>query len=181
MEPSLLPKELSFIGPNEEGNIPIVIQIIMGDIGVELIRMAAIHTPTPLATAMGLVAAILVGDIAVDVGLFSPEVILYVAISAIGGYVTPSYELSVANKIMKLYLLLMTAFFGVNGFVIAFTTGALYLTQTRALTKPYLWPFIPFDLQAFLRFVLRVPIPFINSRPDIVQPKNKFRQPLPKK
>lgn len=181
LEPSLLPPELSFIGPNEEGNIPIVLQIIMADIGVELIRMAAVHTPTPLATAMGLVAAILVGEIAVDVGMFSPEVILYVAITAIGGYVTPSYELSVANKILKLYLLLMTAFFGVNGFAIGFTTSALYLIQIKAITTPYLWPFIPFDFRAFMRFILRVPIPLVNTRPDIVHPKNEYSQPVSKR
>src|SRR5699024_4782932 len=91
-DPTLLPKSLAFIGPNEEGNVPIVVQIILADIGVEFLRMAAVHTPTPLATSMGLIAAVLIGDIAIDVGLFSPEVILYVAISTIGTYVTPSYE-----------------------------------------------------------------------------------------
>src|SRR5699024_2177663 len=81
------------------------IQIILADVGVEFLRMAAVHTPTPLATALGLIAAVLIGDIAIDVGLFSPEVILYVAISAVGSYVTPSYELSVANKLIKTFLL----------------------------------------------------------------------------
>src|SRR5699024_8346965 len=88
-DPSLLPKELSYIGPKEEGNISIPVQIIMAIIGVEFLRLAAVHTPTPLATAMGLIAAVLIGEIAVDVGMFSPEVILYVAVSTIGNYVTP--------------------------------------------------------------------------------------------
>src|SRR5690625_591024 len=91
LEPTLLPEKLSFIGPKDVGNVPIIYQIIMADIGVEFLRMAAVHTPTPLATAMGLIAAILIGEIAVDVGLFTPEVILYIAISTIGSYVTPSY------------------------------------------------------------------------------------------
>src|SRR5699024_8843833 len=81
LDPSLLPKNLSYIGPNEEGNVPVVMQIILANIGVELLRMAAVHTPTPLATALGLIAAILIGEIAVEVGMFTPEVILYVAIS----------------------------------------------------------------------------------------------------
>ena len=45
--------------------------------------MAAIHTPTPLSTAMGLVAGIIIGQIAIDVGLFSREVVLYTAVAAI--------------------------------------------------------------------------------------------------
>src|SRR5699024_4359867 len=109
------------IGPDKTGNIPIPIQIIIADLGVEFLRMAAIHTPTPLATALGLIAAVLIGDIAVDVGMFSPEVILYVAISTIGTYVTPSYEMGVANKFIKYFILLMTIFFGLNGFAIGTT------------------------------------------------------------
>ncbi|NAP01586.1 spore germination protein, partial [Halomonas sp. MG34] len=86
LDPTILPKALAFIGPNEEGNIPITIQIVMAVIGIEFLRMAAIHTPTPLSTSMGLIAAVLIGQIAIDVGMFSPEVILYVSISAIGSY-----------------------------------------------------------------------------------------------
>src|SRR5699024_12385730 len=89
IQPELVPDTLSFIGPDKPGNIPIPIQIIIAELGVEFLRMAAIHTPTPVATALGLIAAVLIGDIAVDVGMFSPEVILYVAISTIGTYVTP--------------------------------------------------------------------------------------------
>src|SRR5699024_7200721 len=44
LDPSLLPKNLSYIGPNEEGNVPVVMQIILANIGVELLRMAAVHT-----------------------------------------------------------------------------------------------------------------------------------------
>src|SRR5699024_11796859 len=55
LDPSLLPAKLSFIGPNEEGNIPIFVQILIGIIGVEFLRLAAVHTPTPLATSMGLI------------------------------------------------------------------------------------------------------------------------------
>src|SRR5690625_7003909 len=93
MDPTLLPKALSFIGPNEEGQIPIAVQIIIAVIRVEFVRMAAVHTPTPLATALGLIAEIVIGDIAIKVGLFSPEVVLYATISTMGRYVTPIYEL----------------------------------------------------------------------------------------
>ncbi len=176
LEPSLLPKALSFIGPKEQGNIPITIQILLAVVGVEFLRMAAVHTPTPLATALGLIAAVLIGDIAINVGLFSPEVILYVAISTIGSYVTPSYELSVANKMVSLFLILMTVFFGLNGFLIGSTLVILFLVNLKALKTPYFWPLIPFNLPALIRFILRVPIPFIHNRPSIVHPKDRIRQ-----
>lgn len=177
LDPSLLPKNLSYIGPNEEGNVPVVMQIILANIGVELLRMAAVHTPTPLATALGLIAAILIGEIAVEVGMFTPEVILYVAISTVGDYVIPSYELSVANKIMKFFLIIITAIFGVSGFMIGIVINILYLSQLKSLRVPYLWPFIPFDARAMLYFLCRIPVPFANKRPSFVHPKNIYRQP----
>ena len=175
-EPSLLPKSLSFIGPEEFGNVPIGIQIIIADVGVEFLRMAAIHTPTPLATALGLIAAVLIGDIAIQVGLFSPEVILYVAVSTVGFYVTPSYELSVANKLMKIVILIATIIFGVNGFLISSTICIIYLVHLNALQIPYMWPLIPFNLPAMFRFVFRLPVSIDKKRPRIVRPKNIRRQ-----
>lgn len=177
-EPSLLPKSLSFIGPKDLGNIPISLQIIFGIIGVEFLRMAAVHTPTPLATALGLIAAVLIGDIAISVGMISPEVILYVAVSTIGFYVTPSYELSVANKIIHLFLLFMVMLFGVIGFILGMTIGMIYLLNLNNLRTPYLWPFIPFNFNAMLRFVMRIPVPYLKRRPSIVHPKDKMRMNL---
>src|SRR5690606_25820745 len=145
LEPELLAKQLDFIGPKETSNIPVVIQIFICDIGIEFLRMAAIHTPTPLSTAMGLIAAVLIGEIAGEVGLLIPEVILYVAFSAIGTFATPSYELSVANKISHLFLLILVSLFKVPGFVIGTTIILIFLTSMRSLNTPYFWPFIPFQ------------------------------------
>ncbi len=176
LEPSLLPKSLSFIGPDKVGNVSIGIQIILAILGVEFLRMAAIHTPTPLATALGLIAAVLIGDIAVDVGLFNAEVILYVAISTIGSYVTPSYELSVANKFVEIWFIIAILTFGVSGFMIALTTTILYLVHLNTIDAPYFWPLIPFDRRSFFRFLFRFPVPYVQSRPKIVFPKNLIRQ-----
>ncbi|MRG86463.1 spore germination protein [Salinibacillus xinjiangensis] len=177
MDPTLLPKGLEFIGPTEEGNVPIVAQIILADIGIEFLRMAAIHTPTPLSTAMGLIAAVLIGQIAIDVGLFMPEVILYVSISAIGAFATPSYELGVANKMTRLVLILAVAFYGVKGLVIGCTLYVLFLASRRSLNTPYLWPLIPFDPKGMFQILFRVSVPLTKRRPSIVRPKNNHRQP----
>lgn len=177
VEPSLLPHKLEFIGPNKQTHIPMIVQIFIADIGIDFLRIAAIHTPTPLATAMGLIAAVLIGQIAIDVGLFVPEVILYVAVAAIGTFATPSYELSVANKIVRLFLLLCVAFFKVPGFMIGSTLFILFLANVRTLNAPYLWPFLPFNPQAFVQILIRRTVPGSAVRPSIVQPRDRFRQP----
>ncbi|MBA2879088.1 stage V sporulation protein AF [Anoxybacillus kamchatkensis] len=177
LDPSLLPEKLAYIGPNEKTNIPIFVQLLIADIGIEFLRMAAIHTPTPLSTAMGLIAAALIGQIAIDVGLFVPEVILYVSVAAIGSFATPSYELSIANKIFRLLFLVVIALFGVPGFMIGVTIFLLFLANIRSLNTPYLWPFIPFDPGAFMQIIVRRSVAGSSIRPSIVHPQNKQKQP----
>jgi stage V sporulation protein AF len=177
MQPELLPEALKFIGPDKTGEIPIFFQFLFAELGIDLMRMAAIHTPTPIATAMGLVAAVLIGDIAITVGLFAPEVILYMAVAAIGTFATPSYELSLANRMTRLVLLITTYAFGIPGLVIGVTLWVIMLATTQSYKSPYFWPFIPFNAKALLNILVRPPKYRSKVRPSITQPQQKQRQP----
>ncbi|MDM5156255.1 spore germination protein [Bacillus sp. DX1.1] len=176
LDPTLLPEKLSFIGPNKMTHLSILLQILMADIGIEFLRMAAIHTPSPLAAASGLISAILIGQIAIDVGLFVPEVILYTALSMIGAYATPSYELGLGNKLGKLFVIILTGLFHEIGFVIGMTMLLLFLTSIKSLQTPYLWPFLPFDWGALTKILIRPTISSLKVRPSIVHPQNIRRQ-----
>ena len=81
-----------------------LLQIIVVELVIELLRIATIHTPNHLSSAMGLIATLILGQMAVDIGLFQSEILLYCSISSIGGFATPSYELSLANKLVKAYI-----------------------------------------------------------------------------
>ncbi|OEH92899.1 spore gernimation protein GerA [Bacillus solimangrovi] len=175
VQPELLPDNLDFIGPTDSGEIPLLIQFFIIEIGIDMLRMATIHTPSSLATALGLVAALMIGQVAVEVGLFSYEVILYFAIAAIGTFATPSYEMGLANRLVRLVLLFVTGIFGVYGFVIAVTIWILSLMRMKSLNTPYLWPFIPFSLRAMRDIILRSPMPLKNRRPRFLNPQDPDR------
>lgn len=164
--PELKPGFLQFIGPHDHGKVPLVAQFLMVEFGVDLLRLAAVHTPTPLASAMGLIAAILVGDIAVKTGLFVNEVVLYMAVAAIGMFATPSYELGLANRLVRLVLLVAVALFKVQGFVIGTTLLVLLLTLHRSYNSSYLWPFIPFNAKALASVLFRFPLLEAKKRPS---------------
>lgn len=176
-DPSLLPDQIDYIGPHKKSHIPVVVQLFLADMGIEFFRIASIHTPTPLSTAMGLIAAVMIGEIAVEVGLFVPEVILYVSVAAIGTFTTPSYELSIANTLARMFLLIMVVLFKVPGFVIGSTVFLIYLASIRSLNTPYLWPFIPFNPKALLNVLVRRPVPGEKIRPSIVHPQDRYKQP----
>ncbi|GAA0296147.1 stage V sporulation protein AF [Gracilibacillus halotolerans] len=168
----LLPEELSFVGPRDPGTIPLFFQFMIAEIGIDVLRMAAIHTPTTLATALGLVSAIIIGQIAVDVGLFSTEVVLYLAAAVMGTFATPSYELSLANRLARIFLLVAVALFGVKGFIIGSTLFILYLTQLKTFYLGYFWPFIPFEPKSFWNIFIRQPKPYNHTRPAYLNPKD---------
>ncbi|MCB7068754.1 spore germination protein [Caldibacillus sp. 210928-DFI.2.22] len=175
VQPELLPERLSFIGPNEDGQIPLFLQFLLIEVGIDMLRMAAIHTPSSLATALGLVAALMIGQVAVEVGLFSNEVILYLSIAAIGMFATPSYEMSLANRIFRLILLTLTAILHEIGFVIGTFLWVLLLVTMKSYNVPYLWPFIPFDFKGMMDIIIRAPIPLKRTRPKFLDPKDPDR------
>ncbi|WP_285398209.1 spore germination protein [Lysinibacillus sp. fls2-241-R2A-57] len=170
-----LPDALSFLGEKEKSHVPILLQILIGDTGIEFLRMAAIHTPSPLSTAMGLVAGVVIGQIAINVGLFSPEVVLYTAISAILTFIIPSYELGISIKLFRLMLLIMSGIWGVNGLFIGIFILFTYLCSLRPMQAPYLWPLIPFFPKAMLRVLVRFPMTVDALRPYVVDSKQRKR------
>lgn len=177
IHPELKPAMLEFIGPQKMAKIPILAQFLIVELGVDLLRMAAVHTPTPLGSAMGLIAAILVGDIAVQTGLFVNEVVLYMAVASIGMFATPSYELGLANRIVRLALLLAVAAFQVQGFMIGSTLLVILLTTHRSYNSSYLWPFIPFNAKAMGAILVRQPVLSSKARPSFNKTRDNTRMP----
>ncbi|MBM7854690.1 stage V sporulation protein AF [Desulfohalotomaculum tongense] len=176
LQPELLPPDLRFIGPNEPGKIPLIGQFLIAEVAVDWIRMAAIHTPTPLATSLGIIAALLIGDMATQVGLFTAEVIMYTAVSMVGVFLTPSFELSWANRLVRLFLLLAVAIFRLPGLIIATLAVFAYLANTKSFGVPYLWPVIPLNFQYLKTIFVRTPVSMQNTRPSILKPKEAIRQ-----
>lgn len=173
----MLPEVLKFIGPKEEPAFPLFLQFILANIGLDLLRMASIHTPSPLATALGLVGALLIGDIAVTVGIFVPEVLLYIGLVAVGIFSTPSWELGLANRLVHLLLLLLTGFFQIYGFAAGLLIVLIRLVTTRSFGIPYMWPLIPFNGPALFSMLFRKPVPVKGFRPSFLQTRDTDTSP----
>ncbi len=177
LNPHVLPESLQFIGTTEPARIPLLAQVLLAEFGVDLLRMATIHTPGPLGSALGLIAAFMLGDIAVKVGLFTPEVVMYIAIAAVGTFATPSYELGLANRLARLFLVLMAGLFNFIGFWVGSAMLFFLLWRTKSFGVPYLWPLIPLDVKAMKAVLVRSPVPIQNQRPSILKPQDRDSQP----
>ncbi|MFZ5633211.1 MAG: spore germination protein [Bacillota bacterium] len=179
LQPELLPPALKFIGPDKPGKVPIIGQFLMAELAVDMVRLATIHTPSALGTGISIIAALLLGQIAVQVGLFSAEVVMYVAAAMIGTFLTPSYELGLSHRIVRLFLLIMVAVLGLPGFIIGVLAFVLYLIFVRSFGVPYLWPLIPFNWKALKNVLVRTPVPVSNVRPAILKTRDRVSQGVP--
>ncbi len=172
----MLPEYLSFIGAKQESTIGLGIQFILASLGIDLIRMASISVPGTLATSLSLIGALILGDFAVKVGLFSPEVILYMAVAAIGNFAIPGYELALVLKMIRFVFLISVIIFNIWGFVIVFILVLLWMGFTKSFGVYYLWPLIPFDFQALKSFFVTETVMDVSHiRPKAYKVQDKDR------
>lgn len=155
----LLPEVLSFIGPKEQGTIPIFIQFLLLEIGLDILRLASIHTPNTLSTSLGIIGGLLLSQFAVDVGWLMPETVLYMAIVGIGTFATPSIEFALALRMFRIFILLLTGLFNIYGFIISIIIICVIVFTTKTFNgMRYTWPLIPFEGKALSNILFRKPI-----------------------
>ncbi len=178
IQSEILPESLKFIGPKEVGAINLGLQFILVSIGIDLIRMASIHTPNTLATSLGLIGALMLGELSVSVGLFSSEVIFYMAISAIATFTIPGYELALVIKLCRFFLLFLVVFFKLWGFLFGLGVILIFFVRTKSFGVPYLWPIIPLNLRALKSFLIRTPLYALpRMRPEVLKTGDSDRKP----
>lgn len=175
LQNKLLPDTLAFLGTKDPGIIPIGIQFILAEFGVELVRMATVHVPSAQSTALGFIGAFMLGEFATKVGLFSNEVIFYTAIAAVGAFATPSVEFAMAIRLFRLIAVVLVMLFKVPGLIAGVGIFAITLLFTRSFGVPYLWPIIPLNFPALKDMFVRMPIPTKVMRPSVLKPLDQDR------
>ncbi len=155
---ALVPPWLSFAIPEEMGRIPLFAQLLLVEFIIDGLRMASLNTPSMLSNSLSVVGGLILGDFAVQIGWLIPEVILYMAFVAIANYTQRSYELGYAIKFLRILLLVLTALFGLWGFVagVLLIVVLLATNTTADEDRSYLYPLIPFDGKALLSLIVRV-------------------------
>ena len=114
---SWLPKIFAFVAVKDTVNIPLIFQLLMLEVAIDGLRLAALNTPSMLSTPLSVMAGLVMGEFSVKSGWFNAEVMLYMAFVAVANYTQPNFELGYALKFMRLELLVLTAVFNWIGFL----------------------------------------------------------------
>lgn len=155
--PDYCPEFFRFVLLNEPQNIPVFWQLILMEVGIDGLRLAALNTPNSLTTPLSIIGAIALSEFAVESGWVSMEAILYMALVTVANFTQPNFELGYSFKFCRVLLLVLTYIFNVWGFIIAFIINLVLLCTNRTLSsKSYLYPLVPFNGKEFLRKILRI-------------------------
>lgn len=144
--------------PSETGVLPILAQLILAELAIDVLKLASMNTPNMLSNSLSIIGGLILGDFAVTVGWLSADVILYMAITAIASFSQKSQELAYATKFMRVILLLLVALLDVWGYVLGLLLVPVMILSNRTIgdTHSYLDPLIPFRPKALARLFFRL-------------------------
>lgn len=157
--PEMVPDWLFFTKITDPQYVPIFWQLLILELAIDGLKLAAINTPSTLNTPLSLIAAIIIGEFAVNTGWFNEQTMLYMAVVAIANFTHENYELAYSIKFLRLILLVLTQLFNLTGFIIGIIVSLLAIILNRTIARTsYIYPLYPFDLKKFMLRFFRVSI-----------------------
>ena len=133
---------------------PAVVEVLIVELLVELVREALLRVPAKIGTAIGIVGAIIIGDAATAAGIFDSLVLIIVSTSLLASFTIPDYFFMNAVRILKFLVVIMTGILGFYGLVLALCFILTNLVSIDSFGLPYFAPFAPFNWYDFKRAFL---------------------------
>ena len=154
-----LPAWLQFLGVAEPNSVPIIVQLLLLEGAIDVLKLASVNTPNMLGSSLSIIGALILGDFAIQSGWFVPDTILYMSVVAISSFAQPSVELNYAFKFMRMMILILTYFFSLAGFIAGLLLSLILIASNKTVAGTgYLHPVIPFHAHDFKYKFLRLKI-----------------------
>ena len=155
----ILPGELEFLLVEDEYFVPLIVQLLLVELIVDILKLASLNTPDALSNSFSMLGALILGDFAVQARWLVPEVLVYMAFVAVAGYAQHSYEMGYACKLVRMVLLILIWLWDSWGFAIGVIGVVALIASTKTVVgKGYLYPLIPFNGKKLMRLLRRRPI-----------------------
>jgi len=147
----LIPTVLLLAITNTREGIPFpaVVEVLIMEFFLELLREAGIRLPQAVGSAVSIVGALIIGQAAIDSGIASPIMIVVVALTGIASFSIPQYNFAIALRLLKVPFILLAASLGGFGIMIGIILLLMHLCSLRSLGEPYFDPIGPFHPRRF--------------------------------
>ncbi|WP_075617741.1 spore germination protein [Paenisporosarcina indica] len=173
LPPALL---ISLAAQREGAPFPAFFEAVIMEITFEILREAGIRMPRSIGSAMSIVGAFVVGTAAVEAGIISAAMVIVVSITAISSFVSPTYDIAIAVRMLRFGFMAIAASFGLYGITIGLIALILHLCSLRSFGVPYMSPLAPFNISDQKDTFIRLPEWKMFSRPRLINQQNEVRQ-----
>ncbi|WP_174806370.1 spore germination protein [Paenibacillus humicus] len=177
--PELIPTDFAVAVAGGRAGVPFptVIEVLMIEISMEILREATIRLPQVIGGALSIVGVLIIGQAAVSAGFSSPITVVIVAFTTIGSFATPAYNAAIALRMLRFPLIILAGSFGLFGVLIGLLFIANHLLAMESFGVPYMAPFVPGNWQGFKDLLLRGPIWWMRKRPSHLHTLDANRLP----
>ncbi|WP_210044049.1 spore germination protein [Paenibacillus sepulcri] len=177
--PELLPTDFAVAVAGGRAGVPFpaVIEVLLIELSMEVLREATIRLPQLIGGALSIVGVLVVGQAAVSAGFSSPITIVIVALTTIGSFATPAYNAAIALRMLRFPILILAGTFGLYGVMAGLILIMNHLLFLESFGVPYMYPIVPGNWQAMKDTLIRGPLWWMNKRPSYLQPGDRDRLP----
>ncbi|BFT72541.1 spore germination protein [Paenibacillus sp. P36] len=114
-----------------------LVEAILMQLILELLREASARLPSSIANTIGVVGGLVIGNAIVEVNFVSKPMIIVIALTAIAAFTNPIAEMSSVARIMGLSFVCASALFGFLGLSIVFLIMLMHLCDIEIAGLPY--------------------------------------------
>lgn len=176
--PEMIPTDLliAIAASREKVPFPTVVEVLIMEIAIELIREAGIRIPGVIGPTLGIVGALILGQAAVAASVVSPILVVIVAITALGAFAVPNFNMAFAIRLYRFLYIVFAAAFGFYGIAIGVFIQLLTYVNLKSFGVPYMSPIAP-HTRSSGDALFRYPLWISEIRPSFLKPQQEVRQP----
>lgn len=174
----LLPTQLliSSAAQREQVPFPAFIEALLMELTFEILREASIRMPRNIGAAISIVGTLVIGQAAVQAGIVSAAMVIVVSFTAISSFILPSYNMSIAFRLLRFPYMALAASFGLFGIIAGVIVLVLHLCSLRSFGIPYMAPFAPLIPADNKDSIIRLPHWMLGSRVRLINQSNITRR-----
>lgn len=143
--PEMIPTDLmlTIAAAREQVPFPVVMEVLLMELALELIREAGIRIPNVIGPTIGIVGALILGQAAVQAGIISPLLVIIVAVTALASFTLPNYNLAFAVRMLRFVYILLASTWGFYGIALGVMVLLMQWATMKSLGVPMLSPVSP--------------------------------------
>jgi len=168
---------IAFLGTLVESRrgvpLPAPLEALLMILLFEFFREAGLRLPAAIGSTLSVVGGLIIGDAAIRAGLASPIMIVVVAASSVATFTLVSMSLHGIVSILRMFVLIVSSFFGLFGFFVVLFLIVLSIANVRSFGVSYFALPENLTLKDSLKSLIRLPESLYKTRPSILKPKDQ--------